>query len=117
MLTRPKSFPLPSPLATGSVVAASLAVSLSGCANAPGSMGKLAVKPAYHVDHGGQVVHVHSYALDGTTASNARTLPALAGTPAAQPAVGTEEGVAYRYFTASVNGSGLPSADATVASN
>lgn len=68
-------------------------------------------------DHGGQVVHVHSYALDGTTASNAQTLPALAGTPAAQPAVGTEEGVAYRYFTASVNGSGLPSADATVASN
>lgn len=61
MLTRPKPSSLPSPLATGSWVAASLAVSLSGCANAPGSMGKLAVKPAYNIAHGGQVDLSYGY--------------------------------------------------------
>jgi hypothetical protein len=77
-------------------------------------------------DHGGDVVHVHSYALSGATAAAAQTLPATAETPTAPPAPsarsvppvqGAEEVSAYRYFTASVKGSGLPPADATLASN
>ncbi len=68
-------------------------------------------------DHGGEVVHVHSYALNGTTASAAQTLPTSTGARTAQPAQVTDDVPGYRYFTASVNGSGLPPAEATVASN
>lgn len=61
MLIRQRPFSLPNPLGTGSLVAASLAVSLTGCANAPGSVGKLAVKPAYNIAHGGQVDLSYGY--------------------------------------------------------
>lgn len=55
-------------------------------------------------EHGGEVVHVHSYALGNSPASaSAGALPQ------------TDDSAAYRYFTASLNDSGHPTVASAVA--
>lgn len=50
-------------------------------------------------EHGADVVHVHSYALSSTPGASAQAAPAVES---------TDDSAAYRYFTASVQGSALP---------
>lgn len=50
-------------------------------------------------EHGGDVVHVHSYALGGPASPSAQAAPSVDG---------AEDSAAYRYFTASVQASALP---------